>query len=88
MKKNALIMAALLVALSSLAYSAWLHSSLDGRVEAAVAASLNDRELELVRWLGSDLLSFYKEMELKDYPEDPQSLEELLTPLFELTERM
>ncbi len=86
--KNWLCVASLLIALSTLGYSAWLHSSIDARAQAAAVEALHQKELELVDWLKPELLKSYEEMEVQDYSKDPQSLEELCTPMIELIKRL
>ena len=86
--KNRLCLASLLLALSALGYSSWLHWSSERRADAAVAHALRQKEIELVEWLKPDFLKMCEEMGLEAYPKDPQSLLEMIEAMTDLVKKL
>jgi hypothetical protein len=74
---------ALILALSSLAYAGYLHFTLSERLAKAADTALRQRERQLVSHFYPSLRRLFKDLG-QQLPEEPETLEELLGPLFQV----
>jgi len=81
---KAISLAALVVSLAALALSVFTYLQADARVDARVEEALRRREKALVERAKPTFTKIFNDFQMKDVPENPQTLDDLFEPLLKL----
>ena len=86
--KNRLAILCLVISVLAIAYAAWLHVEFNRRLEESAYQALRTRERELIQEYWPRFGKMWKNMglTLEDYPENPESIEELIQPFLDILE--
>jgi hypothetical protein len=77
---------ALAVSAGAIAYTIWLHASIDRRVAVAAEEAVRLREQQIVARLSTTLDKIYHDFGMKT-PSDPMIIDDLLEPFVRLLEK-